>query len=102
MIFAKQTMLGDGWAQNVRLTVASGAISGIETNQTPQPGDGVVDILLPALANLHSPSFQRAMVGMTEYRRAGKGSFRTWRDLMSVSRRIRRPGISRPLPPSFC
>ncbi len=82
MIFAKQAMLGDGWAQNVRLTVASGAISGIDPDQTPQPGDTVIDTLLPALANLHSHSFQRAMAGMTEYRRAGKDSFWTWRDLM--------------------
>ena len=50
--------------------------------QTPQPDDVRVDTLLPALANLHSHSFQRAMAGMTEYRMAGKDSFWTWRDLM--------------------
>ena len=82
MIFAKQAMLGAGWAQNVRLTVASGAITGIAPDTTPQASDTVVDTLLPALANLHSHSFQRAMAGMTEYRMAGKDSFWTWRDLM--------------------
>ena len=82
MIFAKQAMLSTGWAQNVRLTVNSGAITAVDSEQTSQPGDVIVDTLLPALANLHSHSFQRAMAGMTEYRMAGKDSFWTWRDLM--------------------
>ncbi|WP_255009198.1 formimidoylglutamate deiminase [Roseovarius sp. M141] len=82
MIFAKQAMLSTGWAQNVRLTVSSGAITAVESGRMPQPGDTLVDTLLPALANLHSHSFQRAMAGMTEYRMAGKDSFWTWRDLM--------------------
>ncbi|MDF1793274.1 MAG: formimidoylglutamate deiminase, partial [Thalassobaculaceae bacterium] len=41
-----------------------------------------VDTLLPALANLHSHTFQRAMAGMTERRQAGEDSFWTWRTLM--------------------
>lgn len=82
MIFAKQALLASGWAQNVRLTVTSERISALATDQTPEPADVCVDTLLPALANLHSHSFQRAMAGMTEYRMAGKDSFWTWRDLM--------------------
>ncbi len=82
MIYAKRAMLSTGWAENVRLTVQNGRISEIETGQTYQTGDFRVDTLLPALANLHSHSFQRAMAGMTEYRMAGKDSFWTWRDLM--------------------
>ncbi|MEP1944751.1 MAG: amidohydrolase family protein, partial [Sulfitobacter sp.] len=66
----------------MRLSYAQGRITAIETDQTPQSTDTVVDVLLPALANLHSHSFQRAMAGMTEYRKAGKDSFWTWRDLM--------------------
>ncbi|WP_203228005.1 formimidoylglutamate deiminase [Roseovarius dicentrarchi] len=82
MIFAKQAMLDTGWAQNVRLNVEAGEITHIAADQSPQAGDARVDTLLPALANLHSHSFQRAMAGMTEYRMAGKDSFWTWRDLM--------------------
>ena len=41
-----------------------------------------VDCLLPAMVNLHSHAFQRAMAGMTEYRSAGQDSFWTWRTLM--------------------
>ncbi len=82
MIFAKQAMLATGWASNVRLAVANGQITKIDKGQQAEPGDVVVDTLLPALGNLHSHSFQRAMAGMTEYRMAGKDSFWTWRDLM--------------------
>ncbi|SNT73901.1 formimidoylglutamate deiminase [Paracoccus seriniphilus] len=82
MIFAKQARLSTGWARNVRLELADGRVRKIETDQPHQPSDTVVDTLLPALSNLHSHSFQRAMAGMTEYRMAGKDSFWTWRDLM--------------------
>jgi formimidoylglutamate deiminase len=82
MIFAKRAKLPTGWACDVRLTLADQVISQIETDQSPQTGDVRVDTLLPALGNLHSHSFQRAMAGMTEYRMAGKDSFWTWRDLM--------------------
>lgn len=82
MIFAAHCKLPSGWATNVRLSLANGRITAIEPGQAPQPSDTRVDTLLPALANLHSHSFQRAMAGMTEYRAAGKDSFWTWRDLM--------------------
>lgn len=82
MIFAKQAMLADGWASDVRLSVDGGTIIEITPGAASQPGDTAVDTLLPSLANLHSHSFQRAMAGMTEYRMAGKDSFWTWRDLM--------------------
>jgi len=82
MIFADHAFLADGWAKNVRLTVANGHIASISKNAVAQPGDTHVLALLPALSNLHSHSFQRAMAGMTEYRIAGRDSFWTWRDLM--------------------
>ncbi len=82
MIFAKRAYLADGWAKNVRLEIENGLIAGILPDVTAKPGDTQVDTLLPALSNLHSHSFQRAMAGMTEYRMAGRDSFWTWRDLM--------------------
>ncbi|PYG28822.1 formimidoylglutamate deiminase [Pelagimonas varians] len=82
MIFATQAKLSTGWASNVRLAQAEGRITTIEVDQAPLPADYRVDTLLPALGNLHSHSFQRAMAGMTEHRKAGKDSFWTWRDLM--------------------
>ena len=81
-IFAKLTWLEEGWAENVRLSVAGGLISAIHKDQRPEPGDVTVDCLLPALANLHSHSFQRAMAGMAEVASIGKDSFWTWRQVM--------------------
>lgn len=75
VIFAATACLPEGWAQNVRVTLAEGAITQIEAGAAAQPGDTLVDVLLPALANLHSHSFQRAMAGRTEYRAAWAGQF---------------------------
>lgn len=82
MIFAKQALLPTGWAKNVRLALHAGRISTLDVDQRPKDTDTQVGVLLPALANLHSHSFQRAMAGMTEYRTLGKDSFWTWRELM--------------------
>jgi formiminoglutamate deiminase len=82
MIFANQALLSTGWANDVRLTLDGGRIGQIETGACVQAGDTRVDTLLPALGNLHSHTFQRAMAGMTEARKAGRDSFWTWRDLM--------------------
>ncbi|MGV8951221.1 MAG: formimidoylglutamate deiminase [Cypionkella sp.] len=82
VIFAERALLPDGWAEQVRITVTGGHITGVATGAAPQPGDSRVSALLPALSNLHSHAFQRAMAGMTEHRIAGRDSFWTWRDLM--------------------
>jgi formimidoylglutamate deiminase len=82
LIFAKRALLQNGWAENVRVCVQRGSISSITINAKPLPSDVNVDALLPALSNLHSHSFQRAMAGMTEFRAAGRDSFWTWRELM--------------------
>jgi formimidoylglutamate deiminase len=82
MIHAKQALLGDRWALDVRVTLQAGLIDSIEEAARPAEGDLRVDTLLPAIGNLHSHAFQRAMAGMTEYRQAGRDSFWTWRDLM--------------------
>jgi formimidoylglutamate deiminase len=82
LIFAKRAMLPDGWAENVRLTVDGGMITSIAIRSKATPEDVLVDVLLPAVSNLHSHCFQRAIAGMTEFRAAGRDSFWTWRDLM--------------------
>jgi formimidoylglutamate deiminase len=82
LIFAKKALLQNGWVENVRICVEHGSISSITIDTKPLPSDASVDTLLPALSNLHSHSFQRAMAGMTEFRAAGRDSFWTWRELM--------------------
>ncbi|MBW6507817.1 MAG: amidohydrolase family protein, partial [Rhodobacteraceae bacterium] len=82
MIFARRVLLETGWAAQVRIELAGGRIAAITSGTRPAPGDTCVDTLLPALANLHSHSFQRAMAGLTEHRSAGRDSFWTWREVM--------------------
>jgi len=82
LIFANSALLEGGWQENVRIILDGGKIGAIEVDARPAANDAHVDTLLPALANLHSHSFQRAMAGMTEFRAQGRDSFWTWRDLM--------------------
>jgi cytosine/adenosine deaminase-related metal-dependent hydrolase len=82
LIFAKLALLDSGWAEDVRLVVEQGKIKSVTVGAAPAADDTRVDTVLPALANLHSHSFQRAMAGMTEFRAHGRDSFWTWRDLM--------------------
>ncbi|MCG6904825.1 MAG: amidohydrolase family protein, partial [Rhodobacter sp.] len=81
-IFATRARTADGWQNNVSVRVLDGTIADVTPDTTPATGSVRVDTLLPALSNLHSHSFQRAMAGMTEVRAPGKDSFWTWRSLM--------------------
>ena len=81
-IFAQKAYCADRWKNAVRISITDDEVETIETNSTAAAGDILVDTLLPALSNLHSHSFQRAMAGMTEYRAKGRESFWTWRALM--------------------
>lgn len=82
MIWARQALLPNGWANDVLVCIdASGQIARV-TENAPQQGH-VVDTLLPAPVNLHSHAFQRAMAGMTEARGPDpRDTFWTWRRLM--------------------
>lgn len=81
-VFAKRAYLDNGWAQDVRLSISAGRIATINPVTRAHVDDICVDTLLPALSNLHSHSFQRAMAGMTEFRKQGRENFWTWRALM--------------------
>ena len=65
-LFFRHALLPTGWAENVRLIITGGVISGVETEGAAQ-GD-VGTIALPGMPNLHSHSFQRALAGLTEHR----------------------------------
>ncbi len=82
MIFSTRAWLHDRWQSDVRIEVADGLITAVTPGAKPAADDVRVDTLLPALANLHSHSFQRAMAGMTEYSGQSQDSFWTWRSLM--------------------
>jgi formimidoylglutamate deiminase len=81
-IFAAQALTAAGWRQNVTVKIGNdGLITDIFENSNT--ADHRVGILLPALSNVHSHTFQRAMGGLAE--RQGPQSFDdfwTWRKVM--------------------
>lgn len=80
-LWAETALLADGWADAVRIDIASGRIVAVQAGAAP--AGARYGCLLPAPVNLHSHAFQRAMAGMTERRGAsGNDSFWTWRSLM--------------------
>ncbi|MCU9840023.1 formimidoylglutamate deiminase [Ruegeria sp. WL0004] len=81
-ILARRARTAEGWQADVAVTLEDGQITAVQDGQSHESGDVQVDVLLPALGNLHSHTFQRAMAGMTEHRAAGQDSFWTWRSLM--------------------
>jgi len=81
-IWAEHALTGNGWQSGVSVVMdESGRISSVSENQAPS--GTCVGLLLPAVANLHSHAFQRAMAGMTETRGPDpRDSFWSWRKLM--------------------
>lgn len=83
-IFAETALLPDGWALDVGIAIGEdGRIAQVEAGMQASPGAERVAILVPALSNLHSHTFQRAMAGLAEARGpSGRDSFWTWREVM--------------------
>ncbi|WP_380876859.1 formimidoylglutamate deiminase [Sphingomonas sp. DBB INV C78] len=75
-------LLPQGWHSDVRVSVADGTISAVHIGVAPEPSDERIAIGLPAMGNLHSHAFQRAMAGLTGLRGPGADSFWTWREWM--------------------
>lgn len=81
-LHATTALLPDGWASGVRVTVTGGTIIQVETGVSPQSGDETHSVLVPAMPNLHSHAFQRAMAGLAEVRGPDSDSFWSWRTIM--------------------
>jgi formimidoylglutamate deiminase len=81
-LFAEQVLTPDGWLNNVSLTIEGGCFTSFAADTIPAPNAERHAILLPAISNLHSHAFQRAMAGRTERRGASSDSFWTWREEM--------------------
>ena len=84
-LFAELALISEDWAHNVRISVGNdGKITNVESGVKPGPHDRELRnrILIPAMANLHSHSFQRSMAGMTEKRAIKLDNFWSWRELM--------------------
>lgn len=82
VLWAERALLPEGWAERVRVSIGAG---GRIAKVTPgaEPEGQRLDLLLPAMANLHSHAFQRAMAGLSEARGPHpRDTFWTWRQIM--------------------
>ena len=82
VLWAERALLPGGWAENVRVRLsAAGRIAEVAAGAAPE-GERV-GLLLPAMANLHSHAFQRAMAGLSEAKGPEpRDTFWTWRQIM--------------------
>ena len=81
-LHAATALTPQGWRADVRIAIEGGAIASVEPGVPPQRGDERHAIVIPAIANLHSHAFQRAMAGLAETRGPGHDTFWTWRETM--------------------
>ncbi|MGB8293155.1 MAG: formimidoylglutamate deiminase, partial [Rhizobium ruizarguesonis] len=81
-LHADTALTPQGWQKDVRLTLEAGRIARVEIGTSPEPGDERHALLVPAMANLHSHAFQRAMAGLAEVRGPANDSFWSWRTVM--------------------
>jgi formiminoglutamate deiminase len=82
VLWAEKALLPEGWAEKVRVEIgADGRISAVAPG-AEAAGERIA-LLLPALANVHSHAFQRAMAGLSEARGPHpRDTFWTWRQIM--------------------
>jgi formimidoylglutamate deiminase len=81
-LHAGRALTPEGWRSDVRIEIAGGRIARLECGVRDQPGDERYELVLPALSNLHSHAFQRAMAGLAERRGDHADTFWTWRETM--------------------
>ncbi|WOH84403.1 formimidoylglutamate deiminase [Bradyrhizobium sp. BEA-2-5] len=75
-------LLPSGWANDVQVAIAAGAIAAVTPGVAPAAGDERHQIAFPGLASLHSHAFQRGMAGLAELRGDSTDTFWTWRETM--------------------
>ncbi len=81
--FAPRALLAQGWTDNVLLHVnQQGHLTAVEPHADPRGATVLAGPVVPAMPNLHSHAFQRAMAGLTETFGDPQDSFWTWRDVM--------------------
>ncbi|WP_434734484.1 formimidoylglutamate deiminase (plasmid) [Rhizobium sp. YTUHZ044] len=81
-LHAGTALTPQGWQKDVRLTLEAGRIARVEVGVAAAPGDERHALIVPAMGNLHSHAFQRAMAGLAEVRGPANDSFWSWRTVM--------------------
>jgi formiminoglutamate deiminase len=81
-VFASAALLPTGWARDVAIEIEADRIVAVTPGADSALADERHAAIVPAIANLHSHAFQRAMSGLAERRGAGDDSFWSWRSVM--------------------
>jgi formimidoylglutamate deiminase len=80
--FFDQALLPSGWASDVRVEVADGAITRVTPAARRDGAEHNAGIAIPGMPNLHCHGFQKGMAGLAERRGPDHDSFWTWREVM--------------------
>jgi formimidoylglutamate deiminase len=80
--FFDHALLPDGWASDVRVEVAGGAIAQVTRAARRDGAEHIAGIAIPGMPNLHCHGFQKGMAGLAERRGPDHDSFWTWREVM--------------------
>jgi formiminoglutamate deiminase len=80
--FFDHAFLPSGWARDVRVDVADGAIACVTAGAARANAQRIAGLAIPGLPNLHCHAFQRGMAGLAERRGPAHDSFWTWRSVM--------------------
>ncbi|HXV25382.1 MAG TPA: formimidoylglutamate deiminase [Alphaproteobacteria bacterium] len=82
-LFAEHAFLPEGWAERVLIEIgADGLIGNLAADSEPGDAERTSGPVIPAMPNLHSHAFQRAMAGRAERSGWGEDSFWSWRQVM--------------------
>jgi formiminoglutamate deiminase len=80
--FFDHALLPSGWARDVRVDVADGAIARVASKAPRNGAEHIAGRAIPGMPNLHCHAFQRGMAGLAEKRGPAHDSFWTWREVM--------------------
>lgn len=81
-LFAKTALLPQGLAHDVLVEIDGDQIICVVADASSSTADERHNLLVPAVGNLHSHAFQRAMSGLAERRGQGDDTFWSWRSVM--------------------
>src|SRR5580658_8539569 len=81
-LWFRSALTDRGWTEGVRLSIADGRISRLQSNAALETSDERHEIGVPGLCNVHSHAFQRGMAGLAETRGPANDNFWTWREVM--------------------
>jgi len=83
-LYAQSALLPNGWARDVVIDIdESGTIASVASGVDDASAERCAGPIVPAIANVHSHAFQRALAGRTGHTSsAHDDSFWTWREAM--------------------